>query len=59
MGLRRFSVSEANTTIIGVLDAIVKAHGSSSWQATYGDGNQSVPTLRLSFNTFDGWGTTQ
>jgi hypothetical protein len=59
MGLRRFSVNETNTTILGVLDAIVKAHGSSSWQATYGDGSQSVPALRLSFSTFDGWGTTQ
>jgi hypothetical protein len=52
-------VNETNTTILGVLDAIVKAHGSSSWQATYGDGSQSVPALRLSFSTFDGWGTTQ
>jgi hypothetical protein len=59
LGLRRFSVREANTTIIGLLDAIVKAHGSSSWQVTYADGSQPVPALRLSFSTFDGWGTTQ
>jgi hypothetical protein len=59
MGLRRFSVRQANTTLIGLLDAIVKAHRSSSWQVTYADGNQPVPALRLSFSTFDGWGTTQ
>jgi hypothetical protein len=59
MGLRRFSVREVNTTLIGLLDAIVKAHGSSSWQATYADANQPVPALRLTFSTFDGWGTTQ
>jgi hypothetical protein len=59
MGLRRFSVREAHTTILGLLDAIVKAHGSSSWQVTYADANQPAPALRLSFSTFDGWGTTQ
>jgi hypothetical protein len=55
LGLRRFDVNIANTTVLGVLDAIVMAHGASSWHVTY---SQTGDWLHIGFDTFDGWGTT-
>lgn len=59
LGLRRFSVSVTNTTVLGVLDAIIKAHGASSWHVTYQQDYQAFTPYRFGFSTFDGWGTTQ
>jgi hypothetical protein len=58
LGLRRFTVSVGQTTVQGVLDAIVKAHGASSWSVTYAPDSGAAPPYRISFHTFDGWGTT-
>jgi hypothetical protein len=58
LGLRRFTVSVGQTTVRGVLDAIVKAHGASSWSVTYTPDSGAAPPYRISFHTFDGWGTT-
>jgi hypothetical protein len=58
LGLRRFSVRMQGTTVQGALDAIIKAHGASSWSVTYvADAGVARP-YRISFHTFDGWGTT-
>jgi len=56
LGLRRFSVRTGPTTVLGALDAIVKAHGASSWSLTY-DG-QGARRYRISLHVFDGWSTT-
>jgi len=58
LGLRRFSVSLASTTVQGVLDAIVKVHGASSWSVTYVADAGAARPYRISFHTFDGWSTT-
>ena len=58
LGLRRFTVSVGQTTVQGILDAIVKAHGASSWSVTYTPDSGAAPPYRISFHTFDGWGTT-
>ena len=42
----------------GILDAIVKAHGASSWSVTYAPDSVAARPYRISFHTFDGWGTT-
>ncbi len=58
LGRRRFSVSLGRTTLLAALDAIVKAHGASSWRVTYEE-DRGVPYPdRISFQTFDGWGAT-
>ncbi len=58
LGRRRFSVSLGRTTLLQALDAIVKAHGASSWRVTY-ETDRGVPYPdRISFETFDGWGQT-
>jgi hypothetical protein len=54
--LRRFNVTISNTTVLGVLDAIVIAHGAASWHVTYMD-DPRWP-YRIGFGTFDGWGKT-
>jgi hypothetical protein len=58
LGLRRFSVNVSETTVLGVLDAIVKAHGASSWHVTYKPDYSTIVPYRFGFDTFDGWGTT-
>jgi hypothetical protein len=58
LGLRRFTVSVGQTTVQGILDAIVKAHGASSWSVTYAPDSGAARLYRISFHTFDGWGTT-
>jgi hypothetical protein len=58
LGLHRFSVVVGPTTIQGVLDAIVKAHGASSWSVTYASVVGLARPYRISFHTFDGWTTT-
>jgi hypothetical protein len=57
LGLRHFSVRLRSSTVQGVLDAIVKAHGASSWSLTY-TGTEGARQYRITFHTFDGWGTT-
>jgi hypothetical protein len=56
LGLRRFNVTMSNTTVLGVLDAIVIAHGAASWHVTYVD-DPRWP-YQIGFGTFDGWGKT-
>jgi hypothetical protein len=56
LGLRRFSVAVSNTTVLGVLDAIVLAQGEASWHVTYM--NDPRWPYRIGFGTFDGWGQT-
>lgn len=58
LGLRRFTVGVEQTTVQGILDAIVKAHGASSWSVTYAPDSGAARPYRISFHTFDGWGTT-
>lgn len=58
LGRRKFGVSLGRTTILGALDAIVKAHGASNWSVTW-EKDPGVPTAyRISFHTFDGWSQT-
>ncbi len=56
LGLRRFSVEVSNTTVLGLLDAIVIAHGAASWHVTYTT-DPRWP-YRIGFATFDGWSRT-
>ena len=58
LGLRRFTVRVEQTTVQGILDAIVKAHGASSWSVTYAPDSVAARPYRISFHSFDGWGTT-
>jgi hypothetical protein len=58
LGLMRFTVRVGQTTVQGVLDAIVKAHGASSWSVTYTPDSGAARPYKISFHTFDGWGTT-
>jgi hypothetical protein len=58
LGLSKFSVSVGRTTVQGLLDMIVKAHGASSWSVTYVANAGATRPYRISFHTFDGWGTT-
>jgi hypothetical protein len=58
LGLRRFTVRVGQTTVQGILDAIVKAHGASSWSVTYAPDSGAARPYRISFHTFDGRGTT-
>jgi hypothetical protein len=58
LGVKVFTVEVEHTTVGGVLDAIVKAHGAASWSVTYDrDSNERVVS-KISFHTFDGWGIT-
>lgn len=56
LGLHRFNVTVSDTTVCGLLDAIVIAHGASSWHVTYT--NDFRWPYHIGFGTFDGWGTT-
>jgi hypothetical protein len=57
LGARPTSVRVQATTVRGVLDAIVKAHGAASWSVTYRlESGQLIPLI--SFHTFDGWSVT-
>ena len=58
LGLRRFTVSVEQTSVQGILDAIVKAHEASSWSVTYASDSGAARPYRISFHTFDGWGAT-
>lgn len=58
LGLHRFSISMKKTTVLDVLDAIVKAHGASSWHVTYMPDYSTIVSYRFGFDTFDGWGMT-
>ncbi|MFN7982430.1 MAG: hypothetical protein U0Q11_11275 [Vicinamibacterales bacterium] len=53
LGQRTFSVRAQSTTVRGVLDAVVKAHGAASWSVTY-SGN-GARDFQFTFHTFDGW----
>jgi len=55
-GLRPFSVAVSSTTVLGLLDAIVIAHGAASWHVTYT--NDPQWPYHIGFGTFDGWGQT-
>lgn len=57
LGARRFSVRIQATSLRGVLDAIVKAHGAASWSVTYRLDNGQL-LAQVSFHTFDGWSIT-
>jgi hypothetical protein len=56
LGLQRFSVAVANTTLLGLLDAIILAHGAASWHVTYTNDPRSP--YSVGFATFDGWSQT-
>lgn len=56
LGMQRFSVDVSNTTVLGLLDAIVIAHGAASWHVTYTT-DPHWP-YRIGFATFDGWSRT-
>ncbi len=57
LGVRRFSVRVQSTTVCGVLDAIVKAHGAASWSVTYRT-EDGRPYAQFTFHAFDGSGIT-
>lgn len=57
LGARPLTVRVEFTTVHGVLDAIVKAHGAASWSVTYRIENGRLTPL-ISFHTFDGWTVT-
>ena len=46
----------SQTRRLGLLDAIVIAHGAASWHVTYTD--DARWPYRIGFGTFDGWGQT-
>ena len=51
---RRFSVSVRDTTLRGVLDAIVLAHGRSWWQVQYSSTTGEYSGAAIGFGPFDG-----
>ena len=59
LALQRFDVRISHATVGGVLDAIVKAHGASSWSVTYAGDSRDLLVARITLHTFDGWGVTQ
>jgi hypothetical protein len=54
----RFTVNVRQATVQGILDAIVKAHGASSWHVMYEADSGIQREYRIGFDTFDGWGIT-
>ncbi len=58
LGVSRFTVNVRQASVQGILDAIVKAHGASSWHVTYEADSGIQREYRIGFDTFDGWGIT-